>query len=518
MNFNAIYLQSLIRRCFSLACLILLFVQCSEKSSEEPENQQSSVVEITPGSGMDLYGFIGDEGGNPVPNVVVSDGFTCTTTDSKGIYQMKKNGAAKFVFYSTPSDYAVNTKSQSVKMALFYSAITGGKRYDFQLKKLSAVETNFNLLCIGDPQVASDADVNRFNTETMADIKSFVQSSTTPCYALTTGDMTGVKPALNEQMKILAGSASMPVFATIGNHDKLATSNASEPCTATTYSIVFGPLNYSFNRGNVHFVCLDDIVYSNSTTYSGGFSASQIAWLKQDLSYVSKDKMVIVYYHIPIRNSSSVTNSSQIINALQGFAEVHLMCGHTHYAQNYIYTSPISAYEHIHAAACGAWWKSTINGDGTPNGYAVYTIKGNTISNWYYKATKLSKDFQIRLYKGDASFGGTYGSYSFGQAINTIVANVWNADSSWKVEAYENGVKVADLKALPVSMNDAWALGYHLGVLNRDPDNYTTACKHLYLHTMVNPSASLEIRATDRFGSVYSQKEITSDLTTAISY
>lgn len=509
----------LITKTFLLSALIiLLFIQCGDKSTDTPVDPDQNSVKITPNAGMDLYGFIGDRNGTPIEGIVVSDGFTCTKTDSKGIYQMKKNTAAKFVFYSTPAEYAINTASDLSKMALFYAPITAGPRYDFNLKKLAAIETKFTLLCIGDPQVSSSADVTRFKTETMADIKALLSSLSTPCYGLTMGDMTGEKYTFNEQMGVVVGSSSMPVFATIGNHDKAATTVTSEPRTTDTYTKVFGPLNYSFNRGNVHFVCLDDIIFSNSSDYTGGFTASQLAWLKQDLSYVPKDKMIIVYYHIPLRNTSSISYRNEILSALQGFAEVHLMCGHTHYNENYIQTTPIAAYEHIHAAACGSWWKSTINGDGTPNGYGVYEIDGAKITNWYYKAVNRPKDFQIRLHKGNASFGGAYGYYSYNQSSDAIVANIWNSDNNWKVEAYENGTKTADLSHMSTSLNDAWSLGYHLGVLNRDPDNYTTACKHLYLYKRVNPNATLEIKATDKFGTVYTQKEIINDLTTAISY
>lgn len=500
------------------AVLIVSFVQCDKDTGDIPKEPDVTTVEITPNAGMNLYGFIGDENGSPVKDVVVSDGYTCTMTDSKGIYQMKKNTEAKFVFYSTPENYTINTTSEIAKMASFYSPIGSGKRFDFKLKKLPSVETNFNLLCIGDPQVTSADEVNRFRTETMVDIKALTDSETQPCYGLAMGDMAGDKPALFEQMKALIGSSSMPVFTTIGNHDKVATSNTSEPRTPDAFSKVFGPLNYSFNRGDVHFICLDNIIYSNSSSYSGGFTNSQIEWLIQDLSYVPKDKMIILYYHIPIRGTSSITNRTKLFNALQGFAEVHLMSGHTHYNENYSHSSPIKAYEHVHAAACGSWWRSTINGDGTPNGYAVYNISGNTIKNWYYKPTNLNKDFQIRLHRGNVSFGGAYGYYNFNQADNTIVANIWNSDSSWKVEAFENGVKVADLTPLSTSMKDAWTLGYHLGVLNRNPDNYSPACKHLFLHKMTNPSANIEIKATDGFGNVYSQNQITTDFKTAISY
>ena len=57
----------------------------------------------------------------------------------------------------------------------------------FTLKKLPAIETKFTLLCIGDPQVTSTSDVNRFKSETMADIKTLLASTTSPCYGLTMG-------------------------------------------------------------------------------------------------------------------------------------------------------------------------------------------------------------------------------------------------------------------------------------------------------------------------------------------
>lgn len=508
-----------IAKYLTIIAVVMIFIRCGGESEDLPEEVDPETVEIKPNAGMDLYGFIGDENSKPIANIVVSDGYSCTTTDSKGVYQMKKNTDAKFVFFSTPETYAINTASETVKMASFYAPITGtNKRFDFKLKKLAAVETNFKLLCIGDPQVTSADEVNRFKTETMEDIKTMVYAESLPCYALSMGDMVGDKPAFFEQMKALIGSAGIPVFATIGNHDKVATSNTSAPRTTTTFNNSYGPTNYSFNRGNVHFVCLDNIIFTDASNYSGGFSSSQIEWLKQDLSYVPKTKMVIVYYHIPLHGTSSIANRAAFFNALTGFAEVHLMAGHTHYTENYQHTSPMKIFEHVHAAACGAWWRSTINGDGTPNGYAVYSVQGNTIKDWIYKPTRYNKDFQIRLHKGNVSFGGAYGYFNFNKGDNTIVANVFNADSGWKVEAYENGTKVADLTPMATSSNDAWSLGYHLGVLNRNPDNYTTACKHLYVYTMKNPNASLEVRATDRFGNVFKQDQIISDFVTAISY
>jgi len=466
---------------------------------------------ITPTAGKDLYGFIGDEQGNPVEGVVVSDGFSCTQTDNKGVYQMKKNSNATFVYYSAPSTYKANTT--------FYQNVSANKeRYDFKLARLSNDESNFYLVCIGDPQVTSNAEITRFKEETMADIKKFVDSSSKPVYGLCMGDMVGDKPELQSQMKTIISSTSMPVFTTIGNHDKVAGATTSEPRNSNVFCSTFGPLNYSFNRGNVHFVCLDDVVYSNSSTYTGGFSDAQVQWLKQDLSYVPKTDMVILYYHIPLRNTTSIVNHDNILNLLNGFSEVHLMCGHTHYNENCQVNTPISAYEHIHGAACGAWWHSVINGDGTPNGYAVYEVSGNKITNWYYKSVNFDKSYQIRLHKGNASFGGAYGYFTYGQKENTIIANIWNADDNWTINIFEDGVNKGYMTKASSIETDAWSLGYHIGVVGRNPDNYSQPAKHLYIYQMSDPNAKIKVEATDRFGNKYVQDQIIDNLNTAGSY
>ncbi len=505
---------------FSLV-IALVLAQCDSSAEEikvPEEEPKEEVVDIVPLEGMDLYGMILDNNGNPIEGVVVSDGYSSVETGGDGIYQMKKNEAAKFVFYSTPASCKIATESSSNSMARFYSKLEDGERYDFKLERLDAIEQDFTLVGIGDPQPYNTSHIKRFKDETIADLKNYFSDWEEPVYQIALGDIVGDKAVLLSQVKNLLGKTGTASFVTIGNHDKMPENNPKLPRNTEAFSNVFGPVNYSFNRGNVHFVCLDNVVFSNSSEYKGGFTSEQIAWLKEDLSYVSKDKMLIVYYHIPLVGSSKIENRNAFFNLLNGFAEVHLFSGHAHYSENYKHSSPVNAYEHVHAAACGSWWKSTINSDGTPNGYAVYRVSGSSIINWYYKPTNYGSDFQIRLHKGDSFFGGEYGYFSYEQKTNTVVANVWNADNEWKIEAFENGVKVADLEPMLKSMPDAWSLGYHIGVLNRDPKHYAPKSKHLFLHKMQNPEANLEVRATDPFGNVYSQSKLVLDNNSAISY
>lgn len=485
---------------------------------EDPSKKLSNIVLE---QGNNVYGHVVDTDYNPIPDVVVSDGYSVVKTNAKGEYQFKKNSKATFVYYSTPAGYEVNVATGR-NMALFYATLSSSdapQKHDFILKKLTTNESKFYLYAIGDPQVANSNEVDRFNNETMADIKEQLATSSLPAYGISLGDIVADQPSLFNTMKTALGSSSMKVFTTIGNHDKTG-GNATTPRNSTTFETQYGPLNYSFNRGDVHFVCMDNVVFSNNSSYSLGFSNEQLDWLEKDLSFVPKDKLLILYYHMPIRGTNFSTRS-RLFNLIKDFKEVHLMAGHTHYNENYIHNvSGKEIYEHVHAAACGAWWKSTINGDGTPNGYAIYEIDGTTVKNWIYKPTKLPSTFQIRLHKGNASYGGTYGFYSYNEPENRLIANVWNADPEWKIEVYVGNQKLGNMTLKTALNKDAWSLGYHLGVLNRNPDNYTTATKHLYVFDLPDNTAynSVKVVATDRFGRTYEQSTLTTDLQAAISY
>ena len=118
------------------------------------------------------------------------------------------------------------------------------------------------------------------------------------------------------------------------------------------------------------------------------------------------------------------------------------------------------------------------------------------------------------------NFGGAYGYFNYGQVENTLVANVWNADPNWKIEVFMDGQKLGDMKlstAQPLNQ-DAWSKGYHLGVLNRNPTNYSTATKHLYTFKVDNPNNTLKVIATDRFGKTFEQSQIVTNLSSAMGY
>lgn len=509
------------KRIIPLVAAVLLLAGCS-KDDERP-------IKSPIASETDFYGLVTDNQGNPLQGVVVSDGYSCTATDENGVYQLSGSEFSYQIYLSIPAEYEVALKEG---LPCFWQQIVPGKaRYDFTLTPLAGgKESAFNLFCIADPQCQNDSHVSRFTGETVPDIAAQVALQELPCYGITLGDIgynTGntdytnaVFPLMKRAMQI--DKTGLPIFQVMGNHDNKVISVSKDEYTVAhdieaqrNFEYAFGPVNYSFNRGDVHIVAMDDMIFRSHDDYGLGFRDDQVAWLEQDLSFVPKEKMVILCAHIPLRNGSA-QNVQAILALLEPFASAHIMTGHTHYTENSTYDG---IYEHVHGAACGAWWRSTINTDGTPNGYAIYRIEGPQIESWQYKGTGLDVGEQIRLYRGNDLFMEGYSpSYQFYyKEEGQIVANIWNADSDWTIEVYENGSRTGEMAPFGSSATkrDAWASGYHCGVLKASTSNYDrTNISHLYYYTLQNPAAEVEVRATDPFGNTYTQKHFTTGLAT----
>lgn len=512
----------IIKHKYLLFFLILsLFACATDTPSVEPPVDDDNEAVVVNNTRLDaattLYGLITDKQGNAVANVVVTDGFTTSKTDQNGVYQLVRNRRAKFVYYSTPADCKIVVDGSNHPK--FYEPLTSKDkliRHDFTVEK-QPVENEFTLFCVSDPQCRNENELNRYKFETIPDINREA-ARFDHVYAITLGDIIFDSPALWSAMKSSMAGQAVPFFQTIGNHDHLETAENEEKAVEG-FQQQFGPTDYSFNRGDVHIISMDNVIYTGKQQYTGGFTDNQWKWLQEDLSHVSKEKMVILNTHIPFRAGGSSDHRSyhaEVLQLLSTYAEAHIMIGHTHYQINYLHkVNGKTVYEHVHGAACGAWWNSEWCADGTPNGYGVYEIEGNGMKNWYYKGTNEPADFQMRAYDATKVFGPA-GKYTYAFAPNLsltgdgwIVANIWNADENWDVKLFQDGVEIGTMTQR--SSKDYWVLYHHLELLSKAVGStFDKSSNHFYLGRLNGKAsdANFRIEARDPFGNVYTTSEL----------
>lgn len=506
---------------------------------------------FTASAQMKISGTLRSTDGKGIAGVTVSDGFTCVTTDAKGRYKMTTSSDAVHVFYSIPSAYKVNVKDGHPD---FYQRLEAGvKKYDFTLTPNPTEEKQFRLLMVADPQAQCEFHVKRFERETVPDIRAYVDAQTLPCYGVTLGDVvyTEGKHKTNKFMEPMRramcyDNSHLLFFQTIGNHDFNEPPVTLDKGTSTynlayqrAFEKVFGPVNYSWNRGDVHIVSMKDYIADDNPKkfryhkeYGNPcFTDEQLEWLRQDLAAVPKNKMVILCLHIGLYNRMK-KNVDAVRDLIAQFDEAHIMIGHTHFMNHKVNEDGV--FEHVHAAASGAFWWSCLNGDGVPNGYAIYDVDGAHIKNWWYKGTGHDISYQIRMYRGDAEFGGEFEKFKYPYTHDTVLANVFMADPAWKVYLYEDGELTGEMERIPVtkdsvpeadSSRDWYAVGYHLGVIGRSYGDvtdcqskwngggrkgYLTGCNHMYRLKLKNPNAKqIKVVAKDTNGNVYEQTKFT---------
>lgn len=500
-----------------------------------------------------ISGMVQDTDGKPMKGVVVSDSHDCVLTDSMGRFSIISDVQAKFIYYTVPADCEVPVHSDKDHTAYFYQAISRKKRnYNFILQKLpGGKENKFKLIVFGDPQItnafnpyyvdATDnpvkkSDVARFTDETMADVRRTIAllPKETPVYGLSMGDDVqyygGYNAGLERQIREALGSSRMRLFSVIGNHDQ-----DNKALYRSKWEENWGPEDYSFDRGDIHFICFNDVHFYHGKLYyqPGELSRTQMIWLKRDLGFVSKDKKIVLCYHIPLTfgnrpykkaapldkenekghfSSSSLKEILQLLSSFKGGYE--LFCGHTHFALNHeINYQGTNIMEHCHAAACGNIWQSNINICGTPNGYYVYTFKENKLSDCYYKGTFWDSERQMTLFRADTSFNNeSYATdWNLPENKQIIVANVFNADPYWHIRAMEDG-KEYDMVPLSGKGQDAFATGYHhkysKSVSYRfiSKKNSYLIMNHLYYYIPKDSGAFITVKATDEYGNTYTSE------------
>jgi len=441
-------------------------------------------------------------GGRGIPNAVVSDGLSCQRTGSDGEFEIISDRRQRFAFVSTPRGFALPVSDEGT--AQLFAPLdfnpSGEAEAAFELGLNERESDHHRFLAFGDTQLDEMSDAEAFRTSTIPEVADLLRANPAS-FGVTCGDIVDDSYDLFVEYSAAVGSLGLPFFQVIGNHDLDAAQGATRG--TRLFESHFGPTYYSFNRGEVHYVVLNDVLWLGNG-YVGFVSEEQIAWLACDLQHVEPGATLVVFAHVPFAstiseriggkiaaNEAQVTNRERVFELLEPF-EAHLVTSHTHDNEHVDHGS---CEEHILGPVCGAWWNGPIAWDGTPNGYHLFDANGSELS-WRFRGTGLPEEQQFRLYEpgADPRHPGEY------------IANVWNWDPTWKVYWVEDGARRGEMTR--ARGFDPLAVSLYAGD-NRPATNGAwvepVLTDHLFFSTPSKTAKTVGVEVVDRWGRRYSE-------------
>ena len=441
--------------------------------------------------------------GRGIPRVPVSDGVQVVDTDADGTFEILTRSERGFVWFTPPSGYRIPLNRPGT--ARFYQALSGRQQQTatFDLEPDPVPQDDHTLLLLGDIQAQDERETGLFLGQSVPDISETIAGlGGEHAFGISCGDIMYDNLYLYPDYERGVRMMEVPFFQVVGNHD-LDFHSFTDRASAETFSDHFGPTWYSFNRGAVHYVVLDDVFWYGEG-YLGYLGADVLAWLEQDLARVEPGSTVIVATHIPVlgslhtrmgdekpRTDLVVVNRDALYRLLEPF-NAHILTGHTHESEHVFEQG---THEHVTAAVCGAWWSGPICFDGTPNGYCVYSIRGEAV-RWRYKATGYPADHQMRLYRTGSNPA----------APGELIANIWDWDPEWTVRWFVDGEPRGEMERhrgldpLSVELHTGPDLPPRREWVEPVPTD------HLFRVALTGRERVVLVEATDRFGRVYTEE------------
>lgn len=438
-----------------------------------------------------------------LPRVAVTDGVSVVQTASDGSFTLLASPRQPFVYVSVPAECEVPVSETGT--ARFYRPIVptaaDEMSVEFPLARRAASSERHGFVALADTQTLDAEDMGLLHAQTVPDVQQWAAGPQDRArFGVAVGDIMFDNLTLYPDYERAVKAMGVPFFQVVGNHDLDFPARSAE-LTTSTFMRHFGPTYYSFDVGAVHYVVLQDVHY-HGTGYVGYVDERQLQWLEADLALVARGRPVVVFGHIPFQSRQwvrdgerrpgaavSVNNRAALYALLEPF-EAHVISGHTH-ENEHVFEGGV--HEHILGTTCGAWWTGPVCHDGTPSGYAMFDVDGESI-RWTYKGTGLPADQQIRLYDPGAD----------PSAPDELVANVWDWDPKWTVEWVADGeprgpmARRAGLDPLSMQLHKGPTLPKKHGWVEPNRTD------HLFYAPVAPSTREALVRATDRFGRTYS--------------
>lgn len=330
-----------------------------------------------------------DVGERGLPEVPVSNGREVVVTDADGMYELLIDDDS-IMFVVKPRNYMPPVNEDNLPQFYYVHKPSGSPKdldypgvaptgplpdsVDFPLIA-HPEKDEFEVVVFGDPQPNDIGDVAHFANDVVSEL-----IGTDMAFGVALGDL-GVLD-LWEPYNQVVGTIGIPFYSVQGNHDvnlegvdmtnKAALSNES-------WKRVFGPATYSWDWGPVHFITLRDFE---------GFDERQLKFVENDLKFVPKDALVVLFMHVPLED----VNREDLFALFEGRPCTLSFAGHDHTLHHRFYgaedgwPSEQRHHELVAGAACGIHWlgvkdeygiPAAMTHCGSPNGYPIITFSGS---------------------------------------------------------------------------------------------------------------------------------------------
>lgn len=254
-------------------------------------------------------------------------------------------------------------------------------------------------------------------------------------------------------------------------------------------------------------------------SYRGYLDDRHLAWIENNLSKVDKDKLIVLMSHIPLygmehdRGNINTVNREELFDLLDDYDNVLYLGGHRHLTYQHFLGDKFGRYnpKPIHhvavTAACGSWWSGPLNKhgiplsiqqDGVPNGYHVFTFSGNTNTE-KFKGAGMDPDYQMRIESPNASIPHAEVNE------NELLVNVFNGSERSEVRFRINDEEWIEMERLEEAYSSFFTELYAEYGRNATPTNHMWSAKMPNLPIGVH---RIKVWTRDMYGQEFTQSKV----------
>ncbi len=229
------------------------------------------------GVNNDKYqGYVRDaQTGEPIEGVSVTNGRDVVKTDENGFFKLDGWLKDAFVSVTIPSGYWTEDYYRDVD----------SDNFDFTLTRRDDDMTDHSFLQVADSEIGADGV-----GEWIDGVKS-AADDIGAAFIIHTGDICYEDGLRTHIQGMNSQNMGVPVRYAIGNHDYIDKGGYGE----AYFESIYGPVNYSFEVGNVHYIVTPMV---SGVDYRARYGYGDIwKWVANDIANTDPDKKIVMFNH-----------------------------------------------------------------------------------------------------------------------------------------------------------------------------------------------------------------------------